>query len=86
MMTMHGSFPKLLTRIANGLSSLGQCRINAVESSSLDVRRAGANLLPAPGEAGKELALNALEDNDGVVQKRRQEPSSSLMRQVLQSV
>ena len=37
---------------------------------SLDVRRAGANLLPALGEAGKELALNALEDNDGVVQKK----------------
>ena len=38
--------------------------------SSLDVRRAGANLLLSLGEAGRELALRALDDRDGVVQKK----------------
>jgi hypothetical protein len=38
--------------------------------SSLDVRRAGANLLLSLGEAGRELALSALDDRDGVVQKK----------------
>ena len=38
--------------------------------SNLDVRRAGANLLTPLGEAGKELAIEALTDEDGVVQRK----------------
>ena len=38
--------------------------------SNLDVRRAGANLLAPLGQAGKELAIEALSDEDGVVQRK----------------
>ena len=41
-----------------------------LEHRSLEVRRAGANLLAPLGEAGKSLALEALNDDDGVVQKK----------------
>ena len=37
---------------------------------SLEVRRAGANLLVSLGASGKALALSALNDDDGVVQKK----------------
>ena len=38
--------------------------------ANLEVRRAGANLLPALGSEGKRLALQALKDEDAVVQKK----------------
>jgi hypothetical protein len=38
--------------------------------SNLDVRRAGANLLTPLGVDGKELAIEALNDEDGVVQRK----------------
>ena len=41
-----------------------------LEHRSLEVRRAGANLLPSLGESAKAPALSALEDDDGVVQKK----------------
>ena len=44
---------------------------------NLDVRRAGANLLAALGHEGRVLALEALGDDDGVVQKKA---AQSLLR------
>ena len=41
-----------------------------LEHASLEVRRAGANLLVQLGDQSKQLALSALEDEDGVVQKK----------------
>ena len=41
-----------------------------LEHRSLEVRRAGANLLVPLGAAGQTLALSALEDEDSVVQKK----------------
>ena len=38
--------------------------------ASTDVRRVGANLLAAHGEAGAAIALSCLDDSDGVVQKK----------------
>ena len=38
--------------------------------ASTDVRRVGANLLAAHGEAGAVIALSCLDDSDGVVQKK----------------
>ena len=41
-----------------------------LEHRSLEVRRAGANLLVPLGPAGQKLALSALDDEDSVVQKK----------------
>ena len=41
-----------------------------LEHRNLDVRRAGANLLGPLGDAGLELSLRALNDGDGVVQRK----------------
>ena len=41
-----------------------------LKHANLDVRRAGSNLLSSLGQEGRSLAKRALEDEDGVVQKK----------------
>jgi hypothetical protein len=48
-----------------------------LQHPNLDVRRAGANLLATLGRGGRALALQALNDDDGVVQKKA---SQALLR------
>ncbi len=52
-------------------SSAGPSSVGTLLShASLDVRRAGANLLEGLGQEGKSLGIRALDDTDSVVQKQ----------------